>query len=437
MRTLEQKLQALAARDFNPGEPGAAIIVTRDGRTLLRAGFGLANVELNQPIQPDMVFRLGSITKQITAVAILILEQRGALSVRDRITKFLPGYPMRGHKITIEHLLTHTSGIKSYTEMPEFGKTMRQDKSLAELIAVFKDQPMDFAPGERWHYNNSGYVLLGAIIEKASGRSYEDFLKRNIFDKLGMNRTYYDKPSAIIPGRVTGYGKNSDGLVNADYLSMTLPHAAGSLASTVDDLAKWDAALYTDTLVKQSALKRAWSQYALNDGTPVQYGYGWTFCSYRGHTCIEHSGGINGFSTHAIRIPERNAYAAVLMNTNAPGVSPGLLCFKLAALAIDKPYSNPTAVPMSSQTLAKLCGRYTIQGGVSQPVILTRKGRKPYIQFNEKQPPQEIFARAPNELFMPNQMLRTRFDATAKGPVKSLQFWDRDTLIDTAVRGKT
>ena len=203
----------------------------------------MANVELGVSIKPEMVFRLGAITKQFTAVAILRLGERGKLALSDRVIRFIAKYPTYGHKITVEHLLTHTSGIKSYTDIPEFWKKVKEDKSIEENIAFFKDQPMNFEPGERWQYNNSGYFRLGAIIEKVSGQAYEAFLKQHIFDTLGMADTHYDLPNKIIAGRVQGYGKNEHGIENEAYISSTRPHAARSLASSVDDLAMWDASL--------------------------------------------------------------------------------------------------------------------------------------------------------------------------------------------------
>jgi CubicO group peptidase (beta-lactamase class C family) len=157
---LAAALNAEAEKSFKPNEPGAAVIVVKDGQVISRKGYGMANLELGVPIEPDMIFRIGSITKQFTTVAVLMLMEQGKLSLSDEITKFLPDYPTQGHKITVEHLLTHTSGIKSYTELPEFGQQMRKDLPLKELIDVFKNKPMDFAPGERWNYNNSAFVLL-------------------------------------------------------------------------------------------------------------------------------------------------------------------------------------------------------------------------------------------------------------------------------------
>ena len=264
-------------KSYLAGSPGAAVIAVRDGKVVYRKAVGMADLELDVPLSPDSVFRLGSVTKQFTAVAILMLAEEGKLALSDPITKFLPDYPTQGHVITVEHLLTHTSGIQSYTGMPGWMATKIQaDMTLTELIDGFKKEPMEFAPGTRWSYDNSGYVLLGAIIEKASGTPYATFLQRRIFDPLGMTvddlrRQRGDHPAAgprLLPRR--------RGDANARYLSMTQPYAAGALVSTVDDLAAWDAALYTEKLVKQASLEKAWTPYVLADGKATKYGYGWS-----------------------------------------------------------------------------------------------------------------------------------------------------------------
>lgn len=368
-------IDELLTKTFKADEPGAAVIVVRDGKVIHRKGYGKANMELGVAIEPDMVFRLGSITKQFTAVAILMLAERGKLSTSDEITKFLPNYPTKGHKITIEHLLTHTSGIKSYTGMPEWRALWRKDFKLAELIDFFKNQQMDFSPGEKWNYNNSGYVLLGAIIEKASGQTYEDFLVKNIFEPLGMKDTYYDNTTRIIPRRVSGYSKTPQGYKNAEYLSMTQPHAAGSLMSTVDDLARWHAALSTDKLLKQETLKRAWTPYVLRNGKPTKYGYGWYMTSIEGSRTIEHGGGINGFVTDAIRLPDEKVYVAILTNREA-GI--GEVSRKIAALAIGKLYREPVAITLPASALDKYTGVYQVDE--KQEIVIRRENDKLSLQ---------------------------------------------------------
>lgn len=368
---IAKAIDEFLTKTFKADEPGASVIVVKEGKVIFRKGYGKANMELGVPIEPNMVFRLGSITKQFTAASIMMLAERGKLSITDDITKYLPDYPTQGHKITIEHLLTHTSGIKSYTSMPEWLALWRKDLKLNELVDLFKNQPMEFAPGEKWNYNNSGYVLLGAIIEKLSGQSYEDFLIKNIFEPLDMKDTYYDSTTRIIPRRVSGYSKSAKGYANAEYLSMSQPYAAGSLMSTVDDLAKWDAALSTDKILRQESLKRAWTPYILNNRKPTKYGYGWYMTSIEGSRTIEHGGGINGFITDAIRLPDERIYVAILTNRE---LSVSDVSRKVAALALGKVYREPVAISLPASTLDKYTGVYQLDE--KQDVVVRRENDK-------------------------------------------------------------
>jgi CubicO group peptidase (beta-lactamase class C family) len=357
---LVHTIDGMMAEHFKPDKPGTSIILTRHREPLFRKGYGMANLELGVSIEPHMVFRLGSITKQFTAVSILMLYEQGKLSMDDDLTKFLPDYPTQAHHISVEHLLTHTSGIKSYTSMPEWQPMMRKDLTLEELIDLFKNQPMEFAPGTKFNYNNSGYVLLGAIIEKISGMTYEEFLQKNIFDPLGMKDSYYDNPNRIIPGRANGYKPaGEDDYENADYISMTQPYAAGSLASNVDDMAKWDEALYTEKLLKQETLQKAWTPYTLKDGKSTGYGYGWAASHFQDHHMIIHGGGINGFITDGFRFPDEHVYVCIL--TNRGKVIPNDLAFKIGAIVTGKPYQEPEAIELDPSIYPLYTGVYKIE----------------------------------------------------------------------------
>jgi D-alanyl-D-alanine carboxypeptidase len=305
---------------YPAAEPGAAILVARDGQVLMRKAYGAASVELGVPLRPEHVFRLGSITKQFTAVAVLMLVDEGKVSLDDEITRFFPDYPTQGRRITVEHLLTHTSGIQSYTGMPTFMAGARRDLTPAELIAVFRDQPMEFAPGEGWNYNNSGYALLGGIIEKVSGMSYADFIRTRIFEPLGMRNSYYETANAIIPGRVSGYDRTPEGIIRvANWVSMTQPYAAGSLISTVDDQLVWQRAVAEGRMLKPETWRRAFSPYRLNDGRNSGYGYGWFVGEAAGRPSIEHGGDINGFSSNGLWIPSERLHVIVLSNREREG----------------------------------------------------------------------------------------------------------------------
>ncbi len=357
-RDLAAYADKLLTETYPAGEPGAAVLVVKDGKTVLRKGYGLANVELGVPIQPDMVFEIGSVTKQFTAAAILMLAERGLLSVDDEITRHLPGYPTHGRKITIHHLLTHTSGIPSYTGLPEWMGRVREDLKVEQLIAMFKDKPLEFAPGERWAYNNSAYVLLGAIIEKASGKTYEDFVEQEVFQPLGMTRSSYGHNTELVPGRVEGYDKGKDGYQRARYLSMTQPYAAGSLLSTVDDLARWSDALWSGKVVKPESLKRMLTPAKLGSGRSTRYAYGLGVGEYAGRTIVEHGGGIFGFVSDTLRVPDEGIFVAILSNNTDSDPQPEILAFRIAAKALGEPIESRQTLKLDPKALDEYVGVY-------------------------------------------------------------------------------
>lgn len=373
---LAQQIDALLSPLYPADEPGAAVIVARDSQVLFRKAYGMADLELGVPLRPEMVFPLASMTKQFTAAAIMILAEQGKLSVQDPITKFLPDYPVHGHEITIEHLLTHTSGIFDYTEIPGYltGNRVRADVTLEELIDQFKNQPMRFAPGERFAYSNSGYVLLGAIIEKVSGQSYEEFLQEQIFAPLGMKDTFYGNQTRIIPNRVSGYVYRPQGYVNAPFWSMTQSYAAGALLSTVDDLALWDAALYSEKLLSKESLEKIFSPSTLRNGEPTAYGYGFRISKLRGRRVIRHGGWILGFHSHGLRLPDERLYVAILSNALGSGANPATVATKIAALGIGQPFTDWVAIELAPEVLEGYAGIYQIDDE-NQRVVTLEDGK--------------------------------------------------------------
>lgn len=340
--TLAQKLSnefdVLMSEAFKADGPGAVALVVKDDKVLYQKAFGMANLELGVKMKSENVFRIGSITKQFTASAILKLLDEGKLNLDDDITKYVKDYPTHGHEITIKHLLTHTSGIKSYTGMKEWDDEVRKkDFTPEELIDFFKYQPMDFKPGEEWRYNNSAYFILGYIIEVASGMSYEEYIDSAFFEPLEMTSSYYGSPSKIIRNRAYGYNKLDGNYINADFLSMTQPYAAGSLLSTVNDLYKWYSAVMDDKVISKTSREEAHSTYKLNDGEKTGYGYGWGIGNIQGSPSIAHGGGINGYLTSSMYLPEEKLFIAIFSNCNCN--PPENIATKMAAMAIGKPYS--------------------------------------------------------------------------------------------------
>jgi CubicO group peptidase (beta-lactamase class C family)/uncharacterized protein YneR len=292
-----------------------AVLVARGNDILLDRGYGFANLELNVLDSPKTKFRLGSITKQFTAASILLLEERGKLKVDDPVKKYMPDAPAAWDRITIFNLLTHTSGIPNFTSFPDYAKLEPFPTSPAELVARFRDKPLDFQPGEKWSYSNSGYVLLGYLIEKISGETYAQFLEDNIFKPLGMVDSGYDSNSAVIENRASGYASTPNGIVNAGYIDMTIPLSAGGLYSTTEDLLRWEQGLFGGKLLSPSSLKKM--------STPFkqEYALGLAVHTVNGHEEIEHAGGIEGFNTELAYYPDEQLTVVVLANLNGPASS--------------------------------------------------------------------------------------------------------------------
>jgi D-alanyl-D-alanine carboxypeptidase len=408
-------IEATLASHFKPDEPGATVIVTRNGKTLYRGAFGLANVERKTPLKPDDILRVGSLTKQFTAVAILMLADQGKLDLSDPITRHLADYPKTGDTVTIEHLLAHTSGVPSYTAAPDYEANMAKAVSVNEMIARFKDLPLRFTPGSRWEYSNSGYFLLGAIIERVSGTSYADFVAKHIFEPLAMKDSAYEGYERSGKKRVDGY---SDRSVVAPPLHMSQPYAAGSLISTVDDLAKWDAAIAAGKLLKPETRKRAFTPVALTNGSKSTYGYGWSTRKVQGLDTVSHAGGINGFVSFGMHIPEAKVYAAVLANRmGGGGASPSFLAEKVAAIAAGRPYKDMKAIALDAAALDKHIGIYKLDENTNRTV--TREGNQLFIQRTggARNP---IAPASATEFFQPNSFTTFTFETDAAGETTHL-----------------
>jgi len=326
-----QEIDAMLSKYFRPGEPGAAIIISQHGSILFRKAYGLANTETNVSLRPELPLRTGSVTKQFTAAAIMLLAEQGKLSVSDEIGKYFPEGPGHDRHVTIEHLLTHTSGIRNYTELPQFGAVMSKDVSVDEAIDFFKDVPPQFQPGQRFSYSNSNYFLLGAIIEKVSGMSYPDFMQQQIFQPLQMRSTAIEKAASPL-STVIGYTQGRKGIASVPYYSMNWPFAAGALRTSVDDLARWDSAITTGTLLRRESWDRMATDYTLNDGSHTGYGYGWFIRRLSGSNALEHGGDIGGFSADMWRFPKEELFVAVLANSDSHDPAPDTIAEKIAKI---------------------------------------------------------------------------------------------------------
>jgi CubicO group peptidase (beta-lactamase class C family) len=323
-------------RQFN-----GSVLVAENGKVILKKGYGLANIEWNIPNQPDTRFRLGSITKQFTSMLIMQLVQQGKIRLDGKISDYLPYYPKKtGDRITIHHLLTHTSGIPNYTSFPSFRAELERKPYTPEVFTrVFADSALEFEPGTKWAYSNSGYFVLGAVIEKVTGKPYEQVLRENILAPLGMSGTGYDHSETVLPKRAAGYEKRGREYVNAGFLDMSLPFAAGSLYSTVEDLFVWDQALYTNRLLSSENTSKMFTPFLNN------YAYGWGVAPFPiGNTketvaTIQHGGGINGFNTLICRVPGDKHLIVLLNNTGGAPLSP--IARSILGILYDKPFSPP------------------------------------------------------------------------------------------------
>lgn len=413
-QSLAGKIDALFKPQYKAEDPGATVIVVKDGKTVFRKAYGAADVAARTPMTPGTVLRLGSITKQFTAVAILMLADEGKLALNDPITRFFPDYPTGGKVITVEHLLTHTSGIASYTSKPDYVARMAKDLTVAQMIDGFKNDPLEFEPGTKFNYNNSGYFLLGAIIEKVSGMTYASFLEQRIFTPLGMKDTAYEGAGRSGAPRAAGYSAQEKGFGLAQPLSMSQPYAAGALVSTVDDLAKWDAAIASGKLLKAASWKMAFTPYKLSPENSTDYGYGWAVGKLQGAPMVHHGGGINGFRTYALRLPQQNVFVAVLANSDSGNGHPEVLAKKAAALAMGKPFMEPKEVKLDAKALDAFAGVYETDGPEKRSITshdgvlrMARGDRSPVA----------LKAYSKNGFFIPGSLARLEFERDAQGKV--------------------
>ena len=371
---MEQVIQYYAGEKLFMG----SVLVVKDDKVLLDKAYGFANLEWDIPNTPATKFRLGSLTKQFTATAILLLEERGKLKLQDPIKKFVPDAPAAWDTITLFHLLTHTAGVPNYTGFGDMKTAMRRTVTPAELIATFRDKPLDFLPGEKWNYSNSNYVLLGAVIEKAGGVPYSQFLQDNIFTPLGMKDTGYDSATAILPMRASGYVRRKGVLLNDDFIDMSTPYAAGSLYSTTHDLLTWEKALYGGKLLTPASLKK------LTAPVKEEYAFGLQIHDDRGHLRFSHNGGIPGFSTSLAWYPNDHLAIAVLDNVSSGNAT--WVMTRLADVTLGRPVILPSErkeIAVNQKTLDRYVGRYQLERG---PVLaITRDSGHLFSQVDQQQ----------------------------------------------------
>lgn len=406
---MEQVVQSyVTAKQFM-----GSVLVAKGDQIILNKGYGYANVEWQVPNSPESKFRLGSITKQFTAACILLLEERGKLKIDDPIKKYMPDAPPAWDKITFFHLLTHTSGIPSFTGFPDYASTEALATTPEKLVARFRDKPLEFQPGEKWNYSNSGYVLLGYLIEKISGEPYSQFVQENIFTPLGMKDSGYDSNTAIIPHRDSGYTPNEKGeLQNAGYINMTIPLSAGALYSTTLDLLKWEQGLFGGKLISAASLQKMTTPFKSD------YGFGLGVRDVKGHKLIEHGGGIEGFNTELAYYPDEKLTVIVLSNQNTGAT--GDIAMKLAAVTRGEPVvltSERKEITVAPAILEKYVGTYELMPNFS--IVMTVENGQLMTQATG-QPKFPLFAESETKFFLKVVDAEVEFHKNDKGEVEYL-----------------
>lgn len=375
------KIDSLLNSTYKVDEPGGIVAIAKNGKTIYSRAFGLANIELNVPNNSESVIQIGSITKQFTAVAILKLYEEGKLSIYDKITKYFPETSDYWDDVEIEHLLTHTSGIINLFEIPDWMSAWTTEYTPNELLSFFKDKELLFQPGEQHNYSNSGYVLLGLIIEKASGMSYQEYLQKEIFEPNSMSQSYVADETSIIPNRSNGYQVTSSDFMNPNFINPSHYYAGGSILTSTIDLVKWSNAFLNGVIINDSLVKKATSSYILNDGNKANYGYGFTTGKKFDRKMIQHGGSTIGSNTHDLWFPDDSLYIIVLNNSIAfPGsgieekYNSRKTAHLLASICFHKSIEKPKNVELSKEDFEYYQGVYEDSKG--KPRYIYRRDDK-------------------------------------------------------------
>lgn len=391
---------------------GGSVLVAREGKMIVSNGYGMANIELSVPNTPQTVFRIGSLTKQFTSAAIMLLRERGKLNLQDSVCRYSAECPAMWREVTIHHLLTHTSGIPNVTALADWESKKTLPSSPQQTIARVRNLPLEFKPGERFNYSNSNYLILGLVIEKASGQTYEAFLKENIFAPLQMTNTGYEHPERIVPNRAAGYSRNGETIVNAAYVDMSLPYSAGALYSTVEDLLRWDQALYSEKFLSSKSLAAMFTPF--KNG----YAYGWGISTLFNRRYIAHTGGIEGFSTHITRFPDERA--TVIFLSNSETAVANVVANDLAAILFGEKYEIPKGkkeIAVNAKIYETYAGQYELAPNFIFTV--TVENGKLMVQATG-QPSAELFPESETQFFLRVVDAQITFVKDAKGAVTGL-----------------
>ncbi|MGN6194693.1 MAG: serine hydrolase [Ginsengibacter sp.] len=391
--------------------PGCAVLIAKNDKVIYRKAFGLSSIDPQIPMQPDMLFRIGSMTKQFTAIAVLQLVEEGKISLQDSIQKYIKDFPPKGYTITIENLLTQTSGIKDYLSEISNPSKQKETYTPKDGVDYIKDAPLNFKPGSNYRYSNSNYYLLGYIIEVVTGETYQKYLQENVLNKADLTHTFYISAENNIPNIAQGYSKIDGKIEKAILQPVDILYSAGGLISNVEDIYKWHEALYDHKLVSKSFLEKATTPYQFPGNTFSQYGYGWFIKELDGSKTIEHSGSTDGFQSDEIYLPEENVFVVTLFNCYEPSMKWQLLTNDIARIAIGKPVNNDVIV--KEAILKSYVGTYEVTvNRVNHKLVVTFENGGLSVEAlnpEDRLPKVRLYAKSENEFYIKEAPLKFQF----------------------------
>jgi len=410
-KKLSKILDELIPQRLTEIAPGCVVMIVKNDKVVYKKAFGTANIELNIPMQPNMLFRTGSMGKQYTAIAIMQLVEQGKIRLQDSIQKYIKDFPYKGYTITIENLLTNTSGIKDY--LSEIYNPSKQKESYTPKDGVdyIKDEPLNFKPSSNYRYSNSNFYLLGYIIEVVTGKTFEKHLKENVLDKAGLKNTFYIHPEKNINDMPQGYSKFDGNIEKATLQEVTIMYSAGALISNADDIYKWHQALYNQQLVKKETLEKATTPFKFSDSTFSQYAYGWFVKNIDGSKTIEHSGSTDGFQSDEIYLPNEKVFVVALYNCYEADMDWQILTNDIARLAIGKPINHN--VKVKETVLKTYVGTYEVAlNNINHKLIVTFEDGILAIEAanpDDKLPKVQLYANSENEFYIKEAALKFEF----------------------------
>ena len=374
---LRNRVDAVAKQMLSRHTAGVSFAVARDGRVILARGYGMANVEHSVAVTPETVFHIASISKNILAAVVLQLVDEGKLRLDDDVTKYVPEAPTLGHHVTVRQLLNHTSGIYSFTSLPDAANNERLELTHEQVLGLIKDKPFEFEPGTRWRYDNSAFYLAGMVVERVTKQEYGAYVREHVFKPLGMSSASLCYARMVVPHLASGYEVDGGALVNAAFVSWKLPFAAGAVCATATDLAKWQAALDSGRVLTPSSLALMRTPTTLADGTKIDYGLGTRLGSLDGHRVLGHTGGGGGFRPLLESFPDDHLTIVILMNMgDAASPSPVAVAPEIARAALGLKKNALLDLPVPGAELAALSGKYDSDEGPVE--IFARDGKLHY-----------------------------------------------------------